>query len=86
MNTSENIFVQRSHSIELTCRIGYVLEADSSQSASKIHCDGMPPVIPKCKGNSKNLILQTMAKLVQKQHTASLRVFPKKDSSFISAE
>ncbi|XP_070602443.1 coagulation factor XIII B chain-like isoform X1 [Erythrolamprus reginae] len=49
MNTSDNAFVQRGYSIELTCRTGYVLEADTSQSISKIHCDGTPPVIPKCK-------------------------------------
>ncbi|XP_039184121.1 coagulation factor XIII B chain-like isoform X2 [Crotalus tigris] len=45
MDASENIFVPRGHSIELTCRTGYVLAADSSQLA----CDGTPPVIPKCK-------------------------------------
>ncbi|XP_039211153.1 complement factor H-like [Crotalus tigris] len=49
MDASENIFVQRGHSIELICRTGYVLAADSSQSASIIHCDGTTPVIPKCK-------------------------------------
>ncbi|KAK9403971.1 complement factor H-like [Crotalus adamanteus] len=46
---SENIYVQRGHSIELTCKSGYVLAADSSQSASIIHCDGTTPVIPNCK-------------------------------------
>ncbi|XP_058032298.1 complement factor H-related protein 1-like isoform X9 [Ahaetulla prasina] len=45
----ENIFVQRGLSIELTCRTGYVMEANSSQSAFVIQCDGTPPVIPKCK-------------------------------------
>ncbi|KAM3841644.1 complement factor H-like [Vipera latastei] len=49
MDASENIFVQRGHSIELICRTGYVLAADSSQSASIIHCDGTTPMIPKCK-------------------------------------
>ncbi|XP_029142225.1 complement factor H-like [Protobothrops mucrosquamatus] len=49
MDASENIFVQHGHSIELICRTGYVLAADSSQSASIIHCDGTTPVIPKCK-------------------------------------
>ncbi|XP_032073577.1 complement factor H-like [Thamnophis elegans] len=45
----ENIFVQRGLSIELTCRTGYVLAENSSQSAFVMHCDGTPPVIPKCK-------------------------------------
>ncbi|XP_070797076.1 complement factor H-related protein 1-like isoform X2 [Pituophis catenifer annectens] len=45
----DNIFVQRGLSIELTCRTGYVLEANSSQSTFVIQCDGTPPVIPKCK-------------------------------------
>ncbi|KAK9403970.1 CFH: Complement factor H, partial [Crotalus adamanteus] len=48
-DASENIFVQRGHSIELTCKTGYILAADSSQSASIIHCDGTTPVIPNCK-------------------------------------
>ncbi|XP_060546372.1 complement factor H-related protein 1-like isoform X2 [Pantherophis guttatus] len=45
----DNIFVQRGLSIELTCRTGYVLEANSSQSTFVIQCDGTPPMIPKCK-------------------------------------
>ncbi|XP_060546361.1 complement factor H-like isoform X2 [Pantherophis guttatus] len=45
----ENIFVQHGHSIELACRTGYVLAANSSKSAFVIHCDGTPPVFPKCK-------------------------------------
>ncbi|KAL7984829.1 hypothetical protein Chor_003399, partial [Crotalus horridus] len=49
IDVPENTFVQRGHSIELTCRTGYVLAVDSSQSASIIHCDGTTPVIPKCK-------------------------------------
>ncbi|XP_039184113.1 complement factor H-related protein 1-like isoform X1 [Crotalus tigris] len=49
IDVPENTFVQRGHSIELTCRTGYVLPVDSSQSASIIHCDGTTPVIPKCK-------------------------------------
>ncbi|XP_060546352.1 complement factor H-related protein 3-like isoform X2 [Pantherophis guttatus] len=49
IDAPENIFVQHGHSIELTCRTGYVLAANSSQSAFVIHCNGTPPVIPKCK-------------------------------------
>ncbi|XP_060546065.1 complement factor H-related protein 1-like isoform X2 [Pantherophis guttatus] len=49
MDASENTFVQRGHSIELTCKTGYVLAANASQSASVIHCNGTPPVIPNCK-------------------------------------
>ncbi|KAG8132753.1 hypothetical protein E2320_010598, partial [Naja naja] len=49
IDVPENIFVQRGHSIELTCRTGYVLEAYSSQSTFVIQCDGTPSVIPKCK-------------------------------------
>ncbi|XP_058032306.1 complement factor H-related protein 4-like isoform X8 [Ahaetulla prasina] len=49
IDAPENIFVQRGHSIELTCRTGYVLAANSSQSVFVIQCDGTPPVIPKCK-------------------------------------
>ncbi|KAM3840657.1 complement factor H-related protein 1-like isoform 2-T2 [Vipera latastei] len=49
IDVPENIFVQRGHSIELTCRTGYVLAVNSSQSASIIHCDGTRPMIPKCK-------------------------------------
>ncbi|XP_063154461.1 complement factor H-related protein 1-like [Candoia aspera] len=49
MDVSENIYVQHGRSMELTCRTGYVLAANSSQSDSIIHCDGTPPVIPRCK-------------------------------------
>ncbi|XP_026556251.1 complement factor H-related protein 1-like isoform X2 [Pseudonaja textilis] len=49
IDVPENIFIQRGHSIELTCKTGYVLEAYSSQSAFVIQCDGTPSVIPKCK-------------------------------------
>uniref|UniRef100_A0A670ZNZ1 Sushi domain-containing protein n=2 Tax=Pseudonaja textilis TaxID=8673 RepID=A0A670ZNZ1_PSETE len=57
IDVPENIFIQRGHSIELTCKTGYVLEAYSSQSAFVIQCDGTPSVIPKCKGDFKRLIL-----------------------------
>lgn len=53
IDAPENIFVQRGLSIELTCTRGYVLAANSSQSAFVIHCDGTPPEIPKCKGDFK---------------------------------
>ncbi|XP_070602464.1 complement factor H-like isoform X6 [Erythrolamprus reginae] len=49
IDAPENIFVQHGRFIELTCKTGYVLAANSSQSAFVIHCDGTPPVIPKCK-------------------------------------
>lgn len=57
MDAPENIFLQRGHSIELTCKTGYVLAANSSQSVFVIQCDGTSPVIPKCKGDLKSLIL-----------------------------
>lgn len=56
-DATENIFLQRGHSIELTCKTGYVLAANSSQSIFVIQCDGTSPVIPKCKGDLKSLIL-----------------------------
>ncbi|XP_039184123.1 complement factor H-like [Crotalus tigris] len=49
MDAPENIFLQRDHSIELTCKTGYVLAANSSQSVFVLQCDGTSPVIPKCK-------------------------------------
>ncbi|XP_070587320.1 complement factor H-like isoform X2 [Erythrolamprus reginae] len=49
LDAPENIFVQHGRSIELTCITGYVMAANSSQSTFVIHCDGTPPVIPKCK-------------------------------------
>ncbi|KAK9403966.1 complement factor H-like [Crotalus adamanteus] len=49
MDAPENIFLQRDHSIELICKTGYVLAANSSQSVFVLQCDGTSPVIPKCK-------------------------------------
>ncbi|XP_070586730.1 complement factor H-like isoform X4 [Erythrolamprus reginae] len=49
IDVPENIFVQHGLSIELTCKTGYVLAANSSQSTFLIHCDGRLPLIPKCK-------------------------------------
>uniref|UniRef100_A0A8D2IZQ8 Sushi domain-containing protein n=1 Tax=Varanus komodoensis TaxID=61221 RepID=A0A8D2IZQ8_VARKO len=46
----QNMYVQRGHSVELTCKSGYSLVTNPSQVAFVIQCVGKPIVFPECKG------------------------------------
>ncbi|XP_062991172.1 complement factor H-related protein 1-like isoform X2 [Elgaria multicarinata webbii] len=46
---SQNTYLQRGNSVELTCKSGYALAATSPQSSIEIQCDGKPIVYPECK-------------------------------------
>ncbi|KAF7243468.1 Complement factor H, partial [Varanus komodoensis] len=45
----QNMYVQRGHSVELTCKSGYSLVTNPSQVAFVIQCVGKPIVFPECK-------------------------------------